>query len=97
VFYWHPAASPSGFAFDTGSVFNAWNGSALLGGLSSEALLRLTFEAGNRIIVEERIPIQRRIRDLIEARDGSLLMLTDAKDGELLRLTPAERLSLQQK
>lgn len=89
AFYWHPAASPSGLTFDTGSMFGEWRGSALLGGMSSEALIRLTFAKG-RVLGEERIPIQQRIRDVIQAQDGSFLLITDAKDGALLRVTPAQ-------
>jgi aldose sugar dehydrogenase len=88
--YWHPAISPSGFAFYTGSLFPQWGGSALIGGLSSEALIRLTLD-GNKVKEEERIPMQRRIRDVAQAPDGAVLVLVDAKDGALLRLTPAPR------
>ena len=87
--YWRPVISPSGLLFYTGARFAEWRGSALIGGLSSEALVRLTFE-GNRVKSEERIVLRRRIRDVIEAPDGSVLLLTDAKDGALLRLTPAK-------
>ncbi len=89
ICYWHPAVSPSGLVFYTGSLAE-WRGNALLGGLSSEALVRLTLD-GNRVMAEERICLYRRIRDVIQAPDGSVWLLTDAKDGELLRLTPASR------
>ena len=59
----------------------------LLGGLSSEALIRLSLK-GDQVIGEERIAINRRIRDVIQAPDGSIWILTDYKDGELLRLSP---------
>jgi glucose/arabinose dehydrogenase len=85
---WTPVISPSGLAFYAGSRFEGWQGSALIGGLSSKALIRLTL-AGNRVQSEERIGLNRRIRDVIEAPDGSVLLLTDDKDGELLRLTPS--------
>jgi len=90
TYYWHPAVSPSGFIFYTGSRFADWRGNVLLGGLSSEALVRLTLD-GNRVMGEERISMRRRIRDVIQAPDGAVLLLTDAKEGELLRLTPASR------
>jgi len=51
------------------------------------ALVRLTLD-GNRIAGEERINTGRRNRDLIEAPDGAILVITDDKSGELLRLTP---------
>ncbi len=88
--YWRPVISPSGFAFYAGGLFKDWRGNALIGGLSSESLIRLTLE-GSVVKGEERIGLHRRIRDVLEAPDGSVLLLTDAKDGELLRLTPAGR------
>ena len=56
--------------------------------LLSKAVIRLTLD-GAKVVGEERIDMQRRIRDVIQARDGALLVITDQKDGELLRLTPA--------
>jgi len=85
--YWRPVISPSGLAFYAGGLFKDWRGSLLIGGLSSEALIRLTLE-GNVVKSEERIGLRRRVRDVVEAPDGAVLLLTDAKDGELLRLTP---------
>jgi glucose/arabinose dehydrogenase len=84
---WNPVISPSGLIFYAGSLL-PWRGNAVLGGLSSRSLIRLTLD-GTRVTGEERIPMGRRIRDLIEARDGSLLVLTDGDNGELLRLSPA--------
>lgn len=90
AFYWHPAISPSGLIFYTAGRFADWRGNAFIGGLSSETLLRLTLK-GNAVETEERIGVHRRIRDVIQAPDGSVLVLSDGKDGELLRLTPAAR------
>lgn len=89
IYYWHPAVSPSGLIFYTGTLFKGWNGNALLGGLSSQALIRLTLK-GDTVMAEERIALRKRIRDVIQAPDGSVWLLTDAKDGELLRLTPGQ-------
>jgi glucose/arabinose dehydrogenase len=41
------------------------------------------------LTAEERIDLQRRIRDVIQAPDGALLVITEDEKGELLRLTPA--------
>jgi glucose/arabinose dehydrogenase len=84
---WTPVISPSGALFYEGSLF-PWRGSLIVGGLSSKALIRLTLD-GAKVTGEERIDMQRRIRDVIEAQDGALLAITDDKNGELLRLTPA--------
>jgi glucose/arabinose dehydrogenase len=85
---WTPVISPSGMIFYGGTTFPGWKGSAILGGLSSRALIRVTLD-GDRVTAEERIDMKRRIRDVIETPDGALLVLSDGKDGELLRLTPA--------
>jgi glucose/arabinose dehydrogenase len=86
---WNPAISPSGLIFYQGSLFRNWRGNILLGGLSSKSLILLSLD-GDRVKGEERISMNRRIRDVIEARDGAVLLLTDAKNGELLRLSPSE-------
>jgi aldose sugar dehydrogenase len=83
---WTPVISPSGAQFYTGSLF-PWKGDLLVGGLSSQALIRLTID-GNQLKNEERINMGRRIRDVLQAGDGALIVVTDHKDGELLRLTP---------
>ena len=90
IAYWHPAISPSGLAFYTGRLFKSWMGNVLLGSFNSEALIRLTVD-GNNVSSEERIWLQRRIRDVIQAPDGSVWLLTDYKDGELLRISPVEK------
>lgn len=85
---WTPVVSPSGAIFYKGTLFRGWNGSALVGGLSSQALVRLTFN-GQRVATEERIDMRRRIRDLVQAPDGTLLLIVDDKSGDLIRLSPA--------
>ncbi len=87
--FWNPSISPSGFIFYTGDRFKSWRGNALLGGLSSMALIRLTLD-GNRVTAEQRFAMGRRIRDVIQAPDGNILLLSDGPDGELLRLTPKD-------
>jgi glucose/arabinose dehydrogenase len=85
---WTPVISPSGAIFYDGTLF-PWRGNAIVGGLSSKALIRLTLN-GTDVTKEERIDMQRRIRDVIQAPDGALLVITDDRKGELLRLTPAK-------
>ena len=84
---WTPVISPSGALFYDGSLF-PWRGNLIVGGLSSKALIRLTLE-GTKVTGEERVDMQRRIRDVLQAADGSLLLITDDAKGELLRVTPA--------
>jgi aldose sugar dehydrogenase len=86
--FWNPSISPSGLMFYTGNQFKALNGKALLGGLSSEALIVLTID-NDKVLDDSIVKMEHRIRDVAQMRDGSLLLLTDGDDGELLRLTPA--------
>jgi glucose/arabinose dehydrogenase len=83
---WSPVISPSGAIFYTGALFPAWRGHMLVGGLSSRSLIRLAID-GERVAVEERIDMKRRIRDVIQAPDGALLVIVDDVKGDLLRLT----------
>ena len=41
---WTPVISPSGMLFYGGSLFPAWRGKVLVGGLSSQAIVRLTVD-----------------------------------------------------
>lgn len=88
---WNPVISPSGMIFYNGSKFPDWKGNALLGGLSSRALIRLAVSPEGKVTDEERIDMKMRVRDVIEAPDGAVLILSDGGNGELLRLTPKEQ------
>lgn len=90
VVSWTPVISPSGMAFYTGTLFPTWQGSALIGGLSSEALIRVTLN-GDAVAGEERLDMGERIRDVAQAPDGAILVLTDGDGGELWRLTPGAK------
>lgn len=85
---WTPVISPSGATFYDGSLIPEWRGSVLIGGLSSRALVRLVLD-GERVAMEERIDMQQRIRDVIQAPDGTILLIVDDENGDLLRLAPA--------
>lgn len=85
---WTPVISPSGATFYDGSLIPEWQGSVLIGGLSSQALVRLVLD-GERVATEERIDMQRRIRDVVQAPDGAVLLIVDDESGDLLRLAPA--------
>src|SRR5690606_19872605 len=87
---WTPVISPSGMIFYTGELFPDWQGSLLISGLSSEALVRVEID-GRKAKEVERISMGARIRDVELAPDGSLYLLTDDKDGQILRLTPEQK------
>jgi glucose/arabinose dehydrogenase len=67
-------------------MFPQWRGNLLVGSVSDKVIVRLALD-DTRILAEERMDMQRRIQDLLEMPDGSLLVLVDDKQGELLRLT----------
>jgi glucose/arabinose dehydrogenase len=90
IYHWTPVISPSGMTFYTGDAIPAWQGNLLIGGLSSEALVRLTLD-GEEVKAEERIPMAARIRDVRQAPDGSVYLLTDEDNGKILRLSLADR------
>lgn len=87
--HWTPVISPSGMIFYTGSMFPEWQGSALIGGLSSQGLVRVTV-TGGQAEEAERISLGARIRDVEQAPDGSVYVLTDQDNGNVWRLRPAE-------
>ncbi|ADI14039.1 PQQ-dependent sugar dehydrogenase [Truepera radiovictrix] len=89
VTYWTPAIAPSGMIFYTGDAFPAWQGSAFIGGLVSEGLVRVELD-GESVVHEERIPLGARVRDVEQGPDGFLYVITDEEDGDLLRLMPME-------
>ena len=82
---WNPVISPAGLLFYTGSQFPAWRGNLFIGGLSSEALIRIKIN-GDTAQEAERYPMGTRIREVEQGPDGSIYLLEDA--GRLLKLTP---------
>ena len=87
--YWVPAISPAGLIIYDGSRFPEWRGNALIGGLSSQALVRLRID-GDSAGEVERFDMGERIREVEQGPDGAIWLLVDGKDGRLLKLTPAE-------
>ncbi len=85
--FWYPSVSPSGMAFYTEDLVSDWQGSIFIGALSGESLLRLDLKEG-RIESEERLDVNLRVRDVIQAPDGTLLLMKDGPDGALMRLAP---------
>ena len=98
VYYWDPNIAPSGMTFYTGNAFPAWKGSLFIGGLGSNALVRLVVE-GEKVVGEERFlqENKERIRDVVQGPDGYLYVLTDPQGGRgapppstgrIIRLSP---------
>jgi glucose/arabinose dehydrogenase len=89
VYYWDPVISPSGMVIYTGELFPEWRDNIFIGGLSSEALVRLMMK-NDRVVGEERLltDLGARIREVVQGPEGALYLLTDDTNGKLLKLTP---------
>jgi glucose/arabinose dehydrogenase len=92
VYYWDPVIAPSGMQFYTGDAFPAWKGSLFIGSMGQTRLVRLTFDKG-RVTGEEHLLKERgqRVRDVRQAADGALYLVTDQDNGELWRIAPKQR------
>jgi glucose/arabinose dehydrogenase len=90
VYYWDPVIAPSGMVFYTGDLFAGWKSNILVGSLTPGGLVRLVMKDG-KVAQEERYlgDLRERIRDVRQASDGSLYLLTDAGNGKILRIIPA--------
>ncbi|MFC3122839.1 PQQ-dependent sugar dehydrogenase [Agaribacter flavus] len=86
--YWVPSFAPSGMMFYTGDEFSEWKNNLFVGSLKFRYLKRLVVE-NNQIVNEEDLLTERdeRIRDVAQAPDGSIYLLTDSDNGKVLRLT----------
>jgi len=88
VVYWTPVIAPAGLAFYDGKLWPQWKGSAFIGGLVSQALVRIAFDGPNGAREAERWDMGHRIRDVAEGPDGALWVIEDEDEGRLLKLTP---------
>lgn len=84
---WNPVIAPGDFIIYSGDKFPAWKGQAIIGGMKPTVLVRVAFD-GDKAREVERIPMERRIREVVQAPDGAILLLEDKAGGRLLRLTP---------
>ena len=84
--YWVPTVAPSGLTIYSGKLFPEWQGNAFIGGLRSQALLRIKIE-GDKAVEAERFDMNARVREIEQGPNGALWVLEDGQRGRLLRLT----------
>ncbi|MFW2012176.1 PQQ-dependent sugar dehydrogenase [Acinetobacter bereziniae] len=84
---WTPVISPSNLVFYQKQLFPQWTNKALIGGLSSEAIIVVDTES-KPVREIQRLNMKQRIRDIYPAHDGSIWVLEDGKNAGLLRLLP---------
>lgn len=85
---WVPTIAPSGLIIYSGEMFPAWQGSAFIGGLASQALIRVSFDGGTAKEAD-RFLMGNRIREVEQGPDGAIYVLEDGEGGRMLKLTPA--------
>ena len=88
VIYWTPVIAPGNLMIYHGDMFQQWKGSALITGLASMSLTRVTFDGKGGATPAERWGLGHRLRDIEEAPDGALWLLVDSPKGGVYRLTP---------
>jgi glucose/arabinose dehydrogenase len=85
---WNPVIAPGDFLFYSGKLWPEWRNQALATGLATMALVRVSLE-GDKGTEEARYKFDKRLRDIVEADDGSLYVIEDGPGGRLLHLTPS--------
>lgn len=88
---WKQAISPGGLMVYSGKMFPQWKGDLFIGGLSSQALVRVDV-TGTSAAKGDQWPMGARIREVEEGPDGAIWVLEDGgrgSQGRLLKLTPA--------
>jgi glucose/arabinose dehydrogenase len=88
VIYWTPIIAPGNLTFYNGTMFPQWRGSALMSGIATQTLNRITFDGKGGATPAERWNVGHRMRDVEVGPDGALWMLEDANPGGLFRVTP---------
>ena len=89
ITYWVPSIAPSGMAFYSGDLFPTWKGDLIVTALAGQQLRRVVLDKG--LVVRQEVYLTdrgERYRHVVQAPDGSLLVLTDDAEGKVLRLTP---------
>ncbi|HLS05562.1 MAG TPA: PQQ-dependent sugar dehydrogenase [Wenzhouxiangella sp.] len=87
VYFWDPVIAPSGMDIYRGDAFPEWQGDFFVGGLRSQRVSRLVMD-DDRVVAEEWLPMDQRIRDVKTGPDGFIYLVTDESNGKILRIVP---------
>ncbi len=88
VIYWTPVIAPGNLVFYNGALFPQWKGSALISGLGTQSINRITFDGKGGATPAERWRVGHRVRDIEVGPDGALWLLEDSDTGGLFKVTP---------
>lgn len=89
--WWNPSISPSSLMIYSGKLFPQWRGSAFIGALSGQALIRVALD-GTSARKADQWDMGVRIREVEQGPDGAIYLLEDERGGtggRLVKLTPA--------
>ena len=89
LYYWDPSIAPGGMVVYRGEEFPEWDGDFLVTALKYQLLSRVDRDESGAIVGEERMLDKEygRMREVIVAPDGTLLILTDEGNGKILRVS----------
>jgi glucose/arabinose dehydrogenase len=83
--WWNPVISPGGLMVYSGAMFPQWKGDIFIGGLSSQALVRVDV-TGTNAAKGDQWPMGARIREVEQAPDGAIYVLEDGGQGSAGRM-----------
>jgi len=86
--FWNPVIAPGDFVFYSGKQWPEWRNQALAAGMATMSIVRVSLD-GDEGTEEARYKFNKRLRDIVEAPDGSLYVIEDGPGGRLLQLTPS--------
>ena len=84
---WTPVIAPGDFIFYSGDQFAGWKGAAVIAAMKPSALVVVTID-GESARETQRIPFEKRLREIVQGPDGAIWVLEDKEGGRLLKLTP---------
>lgn len=85
---WVPSIGVSDVTALDGELFPIWRDNLLVGSLASRSLYRLVV-ADNRVVLQEPIALNKRVRDILQMPDGRILVWSD--DAALTVLEPSSQ------
>ena len=87
AFYWDPSMAPSGLMIYQGEMFPEWRGDMFVGSLKFSYIARLGVDGAQAREVEQIEGDETlRVRDIVEAPDGSILFIS-VGNGAVYRMT----------
>ena len=96
VTFWPPSGNPGNLIVYRGELFPEWQGNVLVAAMSRPgALVRVIVDEQGKLVREERMltELDQRMRDVVEAPDGRIFVLTEASPmaspGAILVIEPS--------